>query len=877
MRWRGRLIAWWARWRRSRFERDMAAELQFHLEQRASDLVDQGVDPDAARRRASLEFGGVEGYKERCRDAWGWRLVADLRADVLYGVRRLRASPGFASAAILSLALGVGANPLVFSVVSSFLMRPLPVERPGELFFLEEERYPTHSFPLYRDLRDRAGSVASLAAYRIAPINLSGTERADRVWGYLATGNYFDLLGVTPAHGRFFGPADDRQPGAHPVAVLSHDCWRTRFLGDPSIVGRTITINGGAYTVLGIAPPGFYGTERFYHAEIWVPMIMQAQIEPGNAWLETRNTSNAFVIGRARSGTSFDQIAQALNGVGADLVREYPDNHRVLRFKLASPGLVGDMLGAPVRAFTLGVQTLAGLVLIVACLNVAGVLLARGADRARELAIRLSIGAGRGRIVRQLLTESLLIAVAGGAAGVALAVAGARLIRAWRAPGGFPIALDVTLDATVLVFAAVISTLAAVVFGLAPARQAARTDPNAVLKGTPDAMPLRRRRWAFQDLLVGMQVTLCCVLVAACLLSLVGLRRALTLSIGFNPRGVAMAGIDLALAGYDRARADDFQRRALEAARTLPGVESAAYANSIPLSIDQSTTRIRPDDQPDGTPPEPVDVSYYQVSPSFFRTMGTRMLDGREINWSDSAGAPRVAVVNVAFARAVMRTSTPVGRRFRYGRDGAQVEVVGLVEDGKYRSLSESPRPAIFWSILQSPNATTTLLVRSSLPEEHVTRQLQTLVATLDPSLPVHGAGSLIEMLRFVLLPSRAAAIALGVFGALAMTLAAVGLHGVVAYAVSRRQRELGIRIAIGAGPVAVLRLVLGRMGWLIGLGAAAGLTLVFAGADLLQAIVLQASPRDPQLIGAVVLSIVLLAMAACWSPARRALRATIR
>jgi predicted permease len=877
MPWWDRVCVWWARWRRSRFERDMAAELQFHLDERANDLVHRGLHPDDARRRASLEFGGVEGYKEHCRDAWGWRMLADLRADLLYGLRRLRRSPGFATAAILSLALGIGANTLVFSVVSSFLMRPLPVERPAELFFLQSDRGPAHSFPLYRDLRDRAGSVASFTGYRISPMNVAGPERASRVWGYLATGNYFDLLGVTPVRGRFFGPGDDRQPGAHPVAVLSYDSWQTRFLGDPDVVGRAITINGRAYSVLGVAPQGFYGTERFYHAEIWVPMMMQSQIEPDNPWLDTRNTSNTFVLGRARAGTSFDQVASALSVIGTDLVREYPDNYRVLRFKLASPGLVGDTLGAPVRAFTLGVQTLAGLVLLVACLNVAGVLLARGADRSRELAIRLSIGAGRWRIVRQLLTESLLIAVAGGTAGVALAVAGARLIRAWRAPGGFPIALDVTLDATVLAFAGVISTLAAVVFGLAPARQAARTDPNAVLKGTPPAGPFRRRRWAFQDLLVGMQVTLCCVLVAACLLSLVGLRRALTLPIGFNPRGVTMAGIDLALGGYDQARADDFQRRALEAARALPGVESAAYANSIPLHIDQSTTRIWPDDQPGGAPHEPVDASYYQVSPGFFQTMGTRMLDGREFEWRDNSNAPRVAVVNVAFARAVMRTSTPVGRRFRYGHDRAQVEVVGLVEDGKYRSLSESTRPAIFWSILQSANATTTLLVRSSLPGEQVTRQLQTLVATLDPSLPVHGAGSLFEMLRFVLLPSRAAAIVLGVFGALAMTLAAVGLHGVIAYAVSRRQRELGIRIAIGAGPVAVLRLVLGRMGWLIGLGAAVGLTLVFAGAGLLQAIVLQASPRDPQLIGAVVLSIVLLALAACWSPARRALRSSIR
>ena len=868
MSWLARLAV---RWRRPRFERDLAAELQFHLDERASALQEQGLDPGEARRRASLEFGGIEGYKEQAREAHGWRLLADLRADVIYSLRRLRHSRGFAAAAIVSLALGIGANTLVFSIINSLLVRPLPVERPGDLFFLEGERQPSHSFPLYRDIRDRAGAVASVAGYRIAPMNLAGGDRAVRVWGYLATGNYFGLLGVKPLHGQFFGPEDDRKPGAHPVAVLSYDCWRTRFLGDPAVVGRSITVNGRLFTVLGVAPSGFFGTERFYHSEIWVPMMMQAEIEPGNEWLANRHTSNTFVVGRVKPGLSFQQVTSALDVIGADLVREYPDTYRSLRFSLSPPGLVGDTLGAPVRAFTFGVQVLAGLVLLVACLNVAGVLLARGADRARELAIRLSIGAGRWRIVRQLLTESMVMALAGGIAGVTLAVAGAKFIRAWQAPGGFPISLDVTLDATVLGFAAAVSMLAAVVFGVAPARQAARTDPNAVLKGAPYALSVRRRRWAFQDLLVGMQVAFCCVLVAACLLSLAGLRRALTLPLGFAPGGMTLAGVDLALAGYDAARSEDFQKRMLEAAQNLPGVQSAAYANSIPLFIDQSTTSIWPVDRPDRVPGEAVTVSYYQVSPLYFRTMGTRLLEGREIEWRDTANAPRVAVVNLAFARAVMRTTSPVGRRFNYGRDGVAVEVVGLAEDGKYQSLSESPRPAIFWSILQSANATTMLLVRSSLPEETVVRQLQGVVATLDPALPVHGAGSLTEMLRFVLLPSRAAAIALGMFGVLAMTLAAVGLHGVVAYAVSRRQREIGIRIAVGAGPAAVLRLVLGRMVVVIGLGAALGLALVLAGADLLQGIVLQASPRNPALIATVILSILLLALAACWSPARRA------
>jgi predicted permease len=866
-------MAWWnrliGRWRRSEFEREMADELRFHLDQRAHDLASHGLSPEEARRQASLEFGGFEGYKEKCREAGGWMLLSDLRADMTYGLRRLRRSPGFAVAAILSLALGVGANTLVFSVVNSLLLRPLPVGRPQELFFLEADRRPSHSYPLYKDLRDRAGNVASLAGYRIAPMNVvSGRDQAARVWGYLATGNYFDLLGVKPAYGRFFDPGDDRVPGAHPVAVLSYDCFRTRFFADTSVIGRPITINGHPYTVLGVAPAGFYGTERFYHAEIWVPMMMQADIEPGNPWLEQRGTSNTFIVGRSRPGISFEQVAGAFNIVAADVDRE-TGHSRARRFTLTSPGLAGDTLGGPVRAFTFGVQALAGFVLLVACLNLAGVLSSRGADRARELAIRLSIGARRTRIVRQLLTESMLIAAAGGLAGVSLAFAGARLITSWRAPVGFPITLDVSVDLTVLLFAVIVSTIAAVVFGLAPARQAARTDPNTILKGGNFAGPsFRRRRWTFQDFLVGMQIMFCCVLVTACFLSLAGLRRALTMPLGFNPRGVTMAGVDLGLAGYDESRGRDYQRRAIDALRRVSGVESVAYGNSVPLGLDQSTTHVRPDDGGPDSQAEPVEAVYYQVSPAFFSTMGTRLLAGREFDSRDGVDAPRVAIVNVAFARAVMGTGDPVGRRFRYGRH--RVEVIGVVEDGKYQALAEMSRPVVFWPAQQSYNSTTMFLVRSSIAEEQVVREMQMAIGALDPALPLHGTGSLTEMLRFALLPSRAAAIALGVFGALAMTLAAVGLHGVVAYAVSRRQREIGIRIAVGAGPLAILRLVLGRMAWLIGVGAAAGLVLVIAGADLLQSIVLQASPRDPQLIAAVVVSIVLLAIAACWSPARR-------
>lgn len=795
--------------------------------------------------------------------------------DLRYALRSLRRTPGFTATAVLSLALGIGANTLVFSALNALVLRPLPVERPADLFFLESARGPSHSFPLYRDIRDRGGAAAEVAGYRIAPMNLAGGQAVARIWGYLATGNYFDLLGVQPAAGRFFHQDDDRQAGASPYVVLSYDCWQSRFSGDADISGRVVTINGRPYTVLGVAPAGFYGTERFYRPEVWVPMMMQAQIEAGNPWLERRQTGNVWILVRLASGTSAEQAQSRLNLIAADLVREYPDYYRNLRFVLTRPGFIGSMLGAPVRAFAVGVQLLGGLVLLAACLNLAMVLLARGADRQRELAIRLSIGASRARIVRQLLTESLLLSAAGGVAGGVIAVGGAHLASAWRAPVDFPVLLDVRPDWSVLVFAVVVSTLCGVVFGLAPARQAARTDPNVALKGTPPLRIASRRRWAIRDVLVGVQVALCCMLVSACFLGLVGLNRALTMPLGFEPRGVVLAGADLALAGYDQAGGARFQREALDAVRRLPGVQAAAYSNSVPLSIDQSTTTIRPTDQPITPSSETVTAIYYQVSPGFFETLGIRLLAGRDFDWRDGQTAPRVAVVNRAFARAVMQTAEPVGRRFPYGRD-VSVEVIGLVEDGKYQSLAEVSRPAIFWSILQSYNPTTTLTVRSDLPVDGSVRAVRAAVAGLDPTLPLHSVGSLNEMLRFARFPSRAAAAMLGLFGLLAVTLAAIGLHGVVSYAVSRRGREIGIRVAIGARPSAVLRLVVARTAIVLASGAGAGLLLSFLAGDLLAAIVSGASVQEPAVVAAVSGSMIAIGIAACWAPVRRALRTSV-
>jgi predicted permease len=701
-------------------------------------------------------------------------------------------------------------------------------------------------------------------------MGLSAGAGAERVWGYLATGNYFDALGIQPALGRFFHAADDLRPGSSPLAVLSYASWQTRFQSDPQIVGKTIRINSLPYTVVGVAPRGFRGTELFYLPEIWVPMMMQAQIEASNPWLEERGTSNCWVIGRLLPGVSRAAAEANLNALAAALGKEYPATDEGWKLSLAKPGLVGDTLRAPAAAFFAGLMILAGLVLFAACANLACLLSARAADRFREMAIRVSIGAGRLRIVRQLLTEAVLLALMGGACGCALAAVLLRLLSHWHAPLDFPMQLEVDPDGRVLLFTLAVSTLTGLLFGAAPARQAWRLNPNQSLKGMPSEHKLRRK-WAVRDLLLAFQVALCCVLVTASFVSLRGLAQAVGTRPGFEAAGASALSFDLGLAHYNLADGRDFQRRALDEVSRLPGARAAAYGNSIPLSIDQSTTTAFPEQASDRRAIKGIQAGYYQVSPGYFQALGTRLLAGRDFTWRDDRNVPRVAIVNEIFARKVVGTSQAVGRRFRLF-SGTPIEIVGLVENGKYQTLTEQPRAAVFWPSAQSYNPTTVMIVRSSMNEARMAGQMQQAIRRLDPRLPVYDVGSMTQMLGGAFLPARAATVALVVFGMLAVMLALTGIYGLTSYSVSRRLREIGIRIALGAGSGQVLRPVLGRIGLLLAGGMAAGLAAGAAASQLLANVVYQATSRDPLVLAAVAVTMSAIALAAALGPARRAL-----
>ena len=465
------LLRLWALLRSPQMDRDMNDEFASHLAEATDDYIEKGLSPEDARLAALRSFGGVTQAREIHQDLRSFAWLVDLGADLHYAIRTLARTPSFTIVAAASLALGVGANTVVFSVVNALVFQSLPIAQPDRVFFLQTTRGQSHSFPNYRDLRDRTTSFDGLIGYRATPINLDGGTTPVRTWGYLATGNYFDVLGVTPALGRFFHQQDDLREGDAPYAVISFDCWTVRFGADPGVIGRTVRLNGTPFTVIGVAPRGFRGVELFFRPDLWVPMMMEPQIEVGHPWLDNRNTWNTWVTGRLKSGVTVMAAEADLNVVAAQLAHDYPRNEG-LHLTLARPGLLGDMLGSPVRAFTLGVFVLAALVLIAACANLASVLAARGADRQRELAIRLSIGASRGRIVRQLLTESLLLALLGGFGACILALVATRALSAWHAPVDVPVQLDIVLNWRVLLFAWIASATAGLLFGAALARQA---------------------------------------------------------------------------------------------------------------------------------------------------------------------------------------------------------------------------------------------------------------------------------------------------------------------------------------------------------------------------------------------------------------------
>jgi predicted permease len=859
---------------RSRIQREIDAELESHIALRIEDNLAAGMSPEAARRDALLRFGNPAATRERVAAADAALGVSSFGFDLRYAARQLRKSPGFALTAILTLAVAIAANAVVFSVLNALVLRPLNLPGAESLFNIEDRGQPLNSYLDFRDLRDRNRAFSGIALYRFESVGLdtspaTGSD-SQLAWIYEASGNYFHVLGAHPFLGRFFSSSDEHGPDSSPYLVLSYEYWRTRFHADPSAIGRTVEVNRHAFTILGVAPPQFRGTELVYQADLWMPVVDQQQIE-GSSSLDDRNQRGHVLVGRLRPGVTVAQAEGDLNRIAADLKKAYPVDDDGLQFSLVRPGLFGDMLGAPVRAFVAGLMLLAALILLAACANLGSLFAARAADRSREVALRLALGSTRGRILRQLVTEAMLIALLGGAAGIATGVFLLRALSAWRPVSAFPINVPVNPDVRTYLVAVALALLSGLLCGLAPLRQVFHASPWQVVK-TGHASARGRFKLAARDVLLVVQVAVCAVLLTSSLVAVRGLARSLHSSYGFDPHPVLLVSTDLNMAGYTGDRIPAMQRRMLSAVSALPGVASVGLIDNIPLGLDWNEGSIYSAQTTDLRSSNSItDSMQYSVTPGYLQSAGTTLLAGRDVAWTDKKDTPLVAVVNREFARKVFGSvAQAMGGRFQQV-DKQSYQVVGVVEDGKYMTLTEDPKPAFFAPLLQSPSSAIWLVVRAVGDPQPVAGAVRDTVRNLDPALPF----TLLTWDReqdSALFAARAATVSLGVLGALGAMLALTGIFGMASYSVTRRLKEMGIRMALGAGHAKILSASLGRAFRLLAIGSAAGVLAGMAATRLLAFIVYQASPRDPIVLVGAILAMLLLGLLATWAPAQRAL-----
>jgi macrolide transport system ATP-binding/permease protein len=866
--------------RRRRVEQELDEEIRYHLDRQIEEQIAKGMSEEEARYAAMRAIGGIEQRKEECRDMRRVRWIEDLVEDLRYGLRMLRKSPGFTAVASLSLALGIGANTAIFSLVNAVLLRPLPIENPERLVSLNyASEKGNHvdaifSYLNYRDLRDRNSVLDGLIAYRMAPISLSHDGINERVWGYLATGNYFGVLGVKPALGRMLTPEDDSAQGAHPVVVISHDCWQKRFAGDANVVGRSVSVNARSFTIIGVTPRGFHGTEIAYAAEMWFPVMMLGEIVKWGNDLGDRDGRSYLVQGRLKSGVNMAQAEASLKAVMAQLTHEYPNENGGRTIMLSPPGLFGSYLRGPVLSFAGVLMIAAGLVLLLACLNLANLLLARATERRKELAIRLAIGAGRMRIVRQLLTESLLLSFSGGSVGLLLAYWLVAAATAFNPPFDFPISSPLQIDHRVLIFTVAVSLLTGVIFGLLPALKSTKPDLAPTLKdeistGGP-------RRSLLRSGLAVSQVALSLLLLIGAGLVLRGLLRAERLNPGFTSQNAILMFFDLGLQGYDNTRTKIFKQRLLERVRALPGVQSAGLADYIPFDGINRFRNIHAEGRPLERGVDPPSALMGSAGPSFLQAFGVRLLQGRDFTAADNATKKSVAVVNETFARRIWKGGPAIGKRFSLWPGGPWIEVIGVIQDGKYVSLSEEGR-LLFYTNLEDDKGgdglSLSLVVRTSNEPRSMIAAIRSEFEQLDRNLPVFNVKTMAEHMNLPLFSARIAAAMLGSFGLLAMLISAIGLFGVMSYGVSQRTHEIGVRLALGAQPWNILRLIIRQGLKLTLMGLVLGLAGAFALTRALSPFLYGISAVDPPTIILTSLLLSGVALLACWLPARRAMR----
>jgi len=871
--------------RPGRAEPDLARELTSHLTLLEDDFRRRGMSPEEARLAATRAFNGVEQTKELHRDARSFRWLDDARRDLRHAGRLLRRDRLFTATAALSLALGISANTTIFTVANALLFQPpAGVVEPDRLVDIGTSGlrggFGPSSYPNYLDIRERTTSLDGVYAYSRFPQAMSlggvGTDvGTESVFGSVVTINYFTVLGAIPAAGRLFGRADSDHPGASPVVVLSHRFWTRHFNTDPTLLGRAVMLNGHPFTVVGVASEGFHGT-GVRAVDVWVPMNMAAAVTAQAAATLTDRAAHWLLIGgRLKPDLSVSQAAAEMDVIGRTLERAYPEQNRGTGLRLmASSPVPGN--GGPMVAFLALLIVIVSLVLIVACANVAGVLLARGAARRQEMALRLAIGAGRARLVRQLLTETVLLFVLGGTVGLLLARGMVSVLVSLLPTLPFPVDLSLTLDGRVIAYTVGLSLLAALLSGLAPALQASKADVLSGLRNDPGLAGRLRLRHAF---VIG-QVAISIVLIISAGLFLRALQRAASIDPGFDPRGVELASLDLAQAGYTKTTGPLFARELVDRVRELSDVQSVTVATSVPGGFEVRREALA---VPGVQPPNGrfFTVDWNVVEPGFFATLRTPISAGRDFTPDDRAGTQPVVVVSESAARQFWPGQDAVGKYLSQPTHGPQgptnpmqpLLVIGVARDVQSSSLVDGVARASAYVPLQQQYVSSLTIVARTTSGRRITDQLRALLASMNPNVPIMTSQTLEDSIALGLAPQRVVASVAGGLGIVALLLAAIGVYGVTAYAVARRTREIGIRIALGARRTDVVRMVLQEGLSLTLIGAGVGLTLAGATSHVLAAFLFGIPPIDPLTFTGTTLLFVAIGVAACYVPIRRATR----
>jgi len=893
--WNAFRLRWHGAAHRSQLDQDLEEELRFHLDMKAQDHSASGMAPREARSRAAREFGNATGLKEISREMFGFGSLETLAQDLRYGLRMLRKNPGFTATIVITLALGIGANTAIFSIINAVMLRTLPVSAPEQLVAVGDPSRTgslsnggptsdTISYPLYRKIRDQNQVFTQVLASGRTGRLVVGTSSEETAKGRLVSGNYFEVLGVRPLLGRVFAPDDDRVPGERAVVVISHAYWQRKFAGDPNIIGKSLTLNGTKFNIIGVGPRDFFGDVVGVSNEVWIPLMMQGQVNPGSSFLERNDASWLLLLGRLKPGVSLAQARASLTVLvknlqielqGPKITEEVAKSIRQSKVPVDAGGKGFSYLRFQFSQPLLVLMGFVALVLLIACTNVANLLLARATSRQKEISMRLALGAGRLRLVRQLLTESLILASMGGVAGLLLAWWGASLLLWLASDGPNPLPLDIRPDPPVLAFTAAVAIFTGLVFGLVPALRATRRDLAPALRERAQSLAHSGHRWNLGQGLVVAQVALSLLLLVGAGLFASTLHHLETMDVGYQREGLVMLELDPIGSGYQSEQIPAMCRAMLGRLQNVPGVESASLSENGVFSGTESITGLKVDGF-QSTRDEDLDSAYDVVGPHYFRTVGIALLQGRDFDEHDQGPSSKIAVVNETMAKFYFPKTNPVGRNFSTRGAGAKTyTIIGVSRDARDHDLTSKPDRRFYVPVFGAtdPIGSFNFEVRTRRDAASMLAGVRQTVQEYDRNLRIEDLKPVTVLMDRTIGQERLVARLSVGLGALALLLAATGLYGVMAYSTSRRSGEIGLRMALGADRSRVVWMVLREALWLSLFGVVIGVPSALGAAKLVEHNVMGLSTADPLVLSIAAAVLIATALLAGFLPAAKASR----